>query len=291
MAHYNPNASYLMLKALLRTQKSTLISTVSHAAVGRNNGGFYLSLYARKDDFRFVGVYEELWYQLPGSLVDIASAYRDKVTVSKEVNRRDADEQAGLLFQIPVEFEVIRYRYGGIDSKAEWGFGGVTAVWKEEKQEEKQEGASDNQNNPIAEEHTALEPLDSIDLSELTYAGEFVDSKAAIAWAHWLGAGELADLKSAFKDLYTDLGSPSAQETYTAWQRYIGLQLYALGKIPVTKKAEAIAWATVFCLGDSEAAEEAYKTVQGAVGKKQGPDLITAFIDSFDPYQKAATDA
>jgi hypothetical protein len=99
-----------------------LLQWVNCYAVGRNEGGLYVSLFNDKAQFRLCAVYQERVRELPAFIVD--NLPDDAIEISTD---RTVVEKRNLLRPC-TPFQIARFKRGDDDEKAKWIFGGVVRV-------------------------------------------------------------------------------------------------------------------------------------------------------------------
>lgn len=229
------NAQYLMLKALLLSQEPALIGVITHAAPGKNNGGEYISLYARTGDYRFCAVYIEQWGGLPDEVVVKAKALASKVFVSKSVPDRKESEARGLLFALDTPFEAVRYAYKGSE-KADWNFGGITTEYSDKG------GARENPKPPAPPVAASR-----IDIQGLNPPALFEGVAHATQWAVDLTAyNSLPEAHSAYLAVREQNKPQTATAAWHAWKVTVGIKLVRECVIRLQTRAEALQWLAVF---------------------------------------------
>lgn len=131
-----------MLELLLRTiRNDSMIDWISEVAVGRNEGGAYLSMYQppRKDGGyltgRFCTCYEQDWHKLPPFIVEEAKKRLTKARQARGVNNRDEDRKEGLAWEINPIVKVTRFKWDMNDEKELWRFNAIHKTWEVKRQE------------------------------------------------------------------------------------------------------------------------------------------------------------
>jgi hypothetical protein len=109
-----------------------LLQWVNCYAVGRNEGGLYVSLFNDKAQFRLCAVYQERVRELPAFITD--NLPDDAIEISTD---RTVVEKRNLLRPC-TPFQIARFKRGDDDEKAKWIFGGVVRVSQPRQEEERQ---------------------------------------------------------------------------------------------------------------------------------------------------------
>jgi hypothetical protein len=108
-----------------------LLQWVNCYAVGRNEGGLYVSLFNDKAQFRLCAVYQERVRELPAFITD--NLPDDAIEISTD---RTVVEKRNLLRPC-TPFQIARYKIGD-DEKAAWRFSGVVRVSQPRQDEQPQ---------------------------------------------------------------------------------------------------------------------------------------------------------
>lgn len=269
-----PDATYLMLQALLTNQTDPLIATITQVAIGRNKGGAYLSLFAKQGQYRFIGVYEESWFTLPPAIVAQGKELLGKTVAEETVYNRDQCQRFGVLFDANPTFEVVRTRYEKENKKSEWYFIGVTSI----------DGVTESQDNPPSDNATIAPPANS------PFGVPLFESRAdALEWAVSVNAYNRVDSATiAYLDLYALIKAQSAELMFSAWRRHIGVKLWQEKKVVISDKISALEWAATYC---EDGLDEANR--QWRILFKRTPDQrvnavdIRQFVESYDPFTHA----